>query len=78
MKSVVIAGYVRSPFTLAVKGELATVRPDDLAAQVIKNLMAKTGVPPGDIEDLILGCAFPEGEQGLNVARLVGLLAELP
>ena len=70
MKSVVIAGYCRSPFTPAYKGLLSTVRPDDLVAQVVKGLINKTGVNPQDIEDLILGCAFPEGEQGLNVARL--------
>ena len=78
MKTVVIAGYVRSPFAPAHKGELARVRPDELAAQVVRGLMAKTGVDPGDVEDLILGCAFPEGEQGLNAARLVGFLADLP
>lgn len=77
-KSVVIAGYCRSPFTLAQKGQLARVRPDDLAAQVIKGLIAKTGVDPADIEDLILGCAFPEGEQGLNLARLLVHLSGLP
>ncbi|MFP6870115.1 MAG: thiolase family protein [Nitrospinota bacterium] len=78
MKNVVIAGYVRSPFTIANRGELAKVRPDELAGQVIQGLMRKTGVKAEDIEDLILGCAFPEGEQGLNVARLVGFLADLP
>ncbi len=78
MKSVVIAGYVRSPFTPAKKGELAKVRPDDLAAQTVRALVQRTGVNPADIEDLILGCAFPEGEQGFNAARLVGFLAELP
>jgi acetyl-CoA acyltransferase len=78
MKSVVIAGYVRSPFTPAKKGELAKVRPDDLAAQTVRALVQRTGVDPADLEDLILGCAFPEGEQGFNLARLVGFLAELP
>jgi acetyl-CoA acyltransferase len=78
MKNVVIAGYARSPFTLANKGALMRVRPDDLAAQVVAALVARTGVDPQDIEDLIVGCAFPEGEQGLNVARLVGMLAGLP
>ena len=78
MKNVVIAGYVRSPFTPANKGELAKVRPDELAAQVIKGLVQKTGVKTGDIEDLILGCAFPEAEQGMNLARMVGFLAGLP
>ena len=78
MKNVVIAGYLRSPFTPANKGELARVRPDELAAQVIKGLVEKTGVKTEDIEDLILGCAFPEAEQGMNLARIVGILAGLP
>ena len=78
MKNVVIAGYQRSPFTFANKGGLARVRPDETAAQVVKALVEKTGVNPDDLEDLILGCAFPEGEQGLNVARLVCFLAGLP
>jgi acetyl-CoA acyltransferase len=78
MRNVVIAGYARSPFTLAKKGELAKVRPDEIAGQVIKALVERTGVVPGDLEDLILGCAFPEGEQGFNVARLIGFLAGLP
>ena len=78
MKNVVIAGYVRSPFTFAGKGALQKVRPDELAAEVIKGLIGKTGVKAEDIEDLILGCAFPEAEQGFNMARLVAFLAELP
>jgi len=76
--SVVIAGYARSPFHFAKKGELTKVRPDEMAAQVVRGLLDKTGVDPADIEDLIVGCAFPEGEQGLNVARLIGFLADLP
>jgi len=78
MKNVVIAAYVRSPFTLANKGALMTVRADDMAAQVVKALIAKSGIDANDIEDLILGCAFPEGEQGMNMARLIVYLAELP
>ncbi len=78
MKNVVIAGYVRSPFAFAQKGELTKVRPDELAAQVVKGLVEKTAVKTEDIEDLILGCAFPEGEQGLNMARLVVFQAGLP
>jgi acetyl-CoA acyltransferase len=78
MQSVVIAGYARSPFHLANKGALARVRPDDLASQVIRGLISKTGVEAADIEDVIVGCAFPEGEQGFNIARLVALLADLP
>jgi acetyl-CoA acyltransferase len=78
MINVVIAGFARSPFTLANKGALARVRPDDLAAQVVAALIERTRVNPKDIEDLIVGCAFPEGEQGLNVGRLIGLFAGLP
>ncbi len=78
MTNVVIAGYARSPFHLAAKGALARVRPDDLAAQTIRGLLQKTKVDPAEIEDIVLGCAFPEGEQGLNVARMIGLLADLP
>jgi len=78
MKNVVIAGYARSPFTLAGKGELKKVRPDEMAAVVVKGLVERTGVNADDIEDLILGCAFPEAEQGLNMARLVGFMADLP
>ncbi len=78
MTNIVIAGYARSPFTQAGKGALARVRPDDLTAQVIRGLIERTGVDASEIEDIILGCAFPEGEQGMNVARLIGLLADLP
>lgn len=77
-RNVVIAGYKRSPYHLANKGELRKVRPDDLAAEVIKNLVAEAGVDERDIEDLILGCSLPEGEQGLNMARLVVLRTGLP
>ena len=78
MKNVVIAGYVRSPFHFANRGELIKVRPDELAAQVVRALVQRTGIDPGTIEDLIVGCALPEAEQGLNVARLIGFLAKLP
>jgi acetyl-CoA acyltransferase len=78
MKSVVIAGYARSPFHFAKKGALARVRPDDLAATVVAGLVERSGIDPNDIEDLIVGCAMPEGEQGLNVGRLIGMLAKLP
>lgn len=78
MRSVVIAGYARSPFHFAHKGALTKVRPDDLAAQVVKALIERSGVPADDIEDLIVGCAFPEGEQGMNVARLIGFLGGMP
>ena len=77
-RSAVIVGYARTPFHFAHKGALARVRPDDLAATAVKALLQRTGVPAADIEDLQMGCAFPEGEQGFNVARLVVLLAGLP
>ena len=77
MKDIVIAGYAWSPFHFATKGT-RKIRPDDLAAHVVKGLVERTGVNPEDVEDLILGCAFPEGEQGFNMARLVGLMAGLP
>ncbi|GBQ99924.1 acetyl-CoA acetyltransferase [Gluconacetobacter liquefaciens] len=78
MNSVVIAGYARSPFQLARKGQFVRTRPDDIAAQVVRGLVERTGVAPEDIEDLILGCAFPEGEQGFNLGRIVALLSDLP
>jgi len=78
MSDVVIVGYVRSPFHPATRGALAKTRPDDLAANTIRGLIERTGVNPADIEDIVMGCAFPEGEQGFNIARLVGLLADLP
>jgi len=77
-KSVVICGFKRSPMHFANKGELAKVRPDDMAAEVVKALVASTGVEVEDIEDLIMGCAFPEAEQGFNIARLVVNHANLP
>ena len=78
MKNVVIAGYLRSPFHFAKKGALARVRPDELAAQVIAALVERSRIDPKEIEDVIMGCAIPEGEQGLNIGRIVGFLAHLP
>jgi acetyl-CoA acyltransferase len=78
MTSVVIAGYARSAFAPAKKGSFARVRPDELAAEVVRALVSRTGVKAEDIEDVIVGCAFPEAEQGLNVARMISLLADLP
>jgi acetyl-CoA acyltransferase len=77
-KHAFIAGYVRSPFTFARKGALASTRPEDLGAHVIRSLLERTGVPGEEIEDVVWGCAFPEGEQGLNIGRVVGMLAGLP
>lgn len=77
-KSVVICGFKRSPMHFAGKGDLAKVRPDDMAAIVVKALVADTGVNVDDIEDLLMGCAFPEAEQGFNIAKLVAGHAGLP
>lgn len=74
----VIAAYARSPFHFARKGALATTRPDTLAAQVVQGLMNRVDLDPALIEDLILGCAYPEGPQGNNLARLVVFLSGLP
>jgi len=73
-----ICGFARSPFTPAKKGELACARPDDIAALVIRGLLEKINLDSSYIEDVLVGCAFPEGEQGFNLARMVGFLAELP
>ena len=74
----VIASYARSPFHFARKGALATTRPDEIASQVVRGLLARTQFDPAQLEDLILGCAYPESSQGNNLARIVGLLAGLP
>ncbi len=78
MSNVVIAGYARSAFTLANKGALRKTRPDDMAGAVIKGLVERLKVNPDHIEDLLMGCAFPEGEQGLNIGRNVVFIAGLP
>jgi acetyl-CoA acyltransferase len=76
---VVIVSSVRSAVGRAGKGSLASTRPDELAAQVIRAALARVpGLTPADVDDLVLGCAMPEGEQGLNVARVAALLAGLP
>ena len=79
MADIVIAEAVRSAVGRAIKGSLAQKRPDELAGEVIAALLARVPqIKPSDIDDLVLGCAMPEGEQGLNVARVVGLLGGLP
>ncbi|MBG78353.1 MAG: acetyl-CoA C-acyltransferase [Alphaproteobacteria bacterium] len=77
-KSVVICGFKRSPMHFANKGALAKARPDDMAAHVVRALVESSGVQGEDIEDLLMGCAFPEAEQGFNIARLVAGHAGLP
>ena len=74
----VIVSALRTPVGRGRKGSLAHTRPDDLAALVLKATLEKTGVPGSEIDDVVLGCAMPEGEQGFNVARLSLLLAGLP
>lgn len=74
----VIAGYKRTPFHFGNKGKLAKLRADDMVSYAISALLEEVKLNPQDIEDLILGCAFPEGEQGLNIGRLVVLNTGLP
>jgi acetyl-CoA acyltransferase len=79
MTDIVVADVVRSAVGRAKKGSLANRRPDELAGEVVRALLARNpSVKPEMIEDFILGCAFPEGEQGMNVARMVGMLGGLP
>ena len=74
-----VVSLVRTPFTRAHKGELKDTRPDTLAAHVIKEAIARVpGLKASEVEDVVLGCAMPEAEQGMNVARLAALLAGLP
>jgi acetyl-CoA acyltransferase len=79
MKEAVIVSAVRTPVGKAKRGGLATVRPDEMAATVIQALLKRTpNLDPAQIEDVVIGCAFPEGEQGLNMARMIALRAGLP
>src|SRR5690606_17444718 len=77
MTDIVIAEAVRSAVGRGHKGTLSTKRPDELAADVLRGLLARVPQVKGKIDDVVLGCAMPEGEQGLNVARLIALLADL-
>ena len=74
----VIVDWARSPFQRAHKGELRSVRPDDLASQVITGLMDRNNIDNSEFDDLILGCAYPEAEQGYNLGRLVTALSGFP
>ena len=78
MKQAYILKAVRTPGCKAKRGKFANVRPDHLATVALKGLLDKTGVQPESIEDVILGCSFPEAEQGMNVGRMVALNAGLP
>ncbi len=74
----VIVDWKRSPFTRAHKGALSRVRPDDLAAQVISSLIGESDIDPQEIDDVIVGCAYPEGEQGYNIGRILTFMGGLP
>ncbi len=78
MRSAYILAACRTAGGKAKKGSFKDLRPDDLAAAAIKGLVERTGIDPQRIEDVILGCAFPEAEQGMNVARVAALRAGLP
>ena len=78
MHNAVIAGYTRSPFTVSFKGGLKSVRPEDMLSQVIKSLTSSVNLNKDDIEDVIVGCAFPEGEQGFNIGKVVTFMCDLP
>jgi len=79
MGKIVVVDAVRSAVGRAKKGSLVNRRPDELAGEVVRGLLARhPQVKPETVEDLVLGCAFPEGEQGMNVARMVGMLGGLP
>src|SRR6476620_10108161 len=79
MRDVVIASAVRTPVGRAFKGTLRATRPDELAAVAIKGALERVPqVDPQEIEDVIMGCAMPEAEQGMNVARIAALRAGLP
>ncbi len=77
-RTAVLCGFARTPFHFANRGALRRLRPDDLLAQLLKGLLERVPVPRERIEDVIVGCAFPEAEQGLNLARLAVFLADLP
>jgi len=78
MGNAYILAAFRTPGTKARKGKLRDVRPDELAAAAIKGLLERTGIDPGQLDDVMLGCAFPEAEQGMNVARVAALRAGIP
>ena len=77
MYRAVIAGYSRSPFTMARKGELIDIKPVNLLAEVVSNLVSKTKVNKSDIEDIVIGCAFQVGEQCFNIGKLVTFLTNM-
>ena len=78
MRNAVIVGFKRSPFTMARKGEMAEVRPEDILSQTINSLINETKINKDDIEDIITGCAYPEGAQGNNIAKIVSFMTNMP
>ena len=78
MANAVLVGFKRSPFTIANKGLLANVRPEDILSQVINDLIKTTNINKDDIEDIIAGCAYPEGTQGYNIAKIVSFMTDMP
>ena len=78
MTNAVLVGFKRSPFTIANKGLLANVRPEDILSQVINDLIKTTNINKNDIEDIIAGCAYPEGTQGYNIAKIVSFMTDMP
>ena len=77
MKAVIV-DWARTPFHRAHKGELRGLRPDDMASQIVKGLIARNDIDAADFDDLMMGCGYPEAEQGYNIGRLVTFLAGLP
>ncbi|MGC3218367.1 acetyl-CoA C-acyltransferase, partial [Pseudomonas aeruginosa] len=73
-----MAGNARSPFHLAWKGALVDIRPDDLAAAELMGLVEKLDLDPVLLEDVVMGCAYPEAEQGINIARIASFRAGFP
>ena len=78
MNSAVLVGFKRSPFTIANKGLLASMRPENILSQVINDLIKITKINKEDIEDIIAGCAYPEGAQGYNIAKIVSFMTNMP
>ena len=78
MRNAVIVGYKRSPFTFARKGEMANIRPEDILSQTINQLLNEIKINKNDIEDIITGCAYPEGAQGNNIAKIVSFMTDMP
>ena len=76
--SSVIVDWRRTPFSRSHKGQLSVVRPDEFASQVLTELLNHLSIDPAEIDDVIVGCAYPEGEQGYNIGRMMALISRLP